>query len=201
MYNTALAAAIKRFSFAKEMQLANKAFESCRYIVNNISIKYLSNDEHKITRTTLQRYYKKGWDKQARKGPASKISKVLIEATVLHVGMKQIYGTGEVKVKDILAIISAIVKNTKHQDSVNEQYTYERIRLAEAERMQNSSVRGVEDIRCQWTTYEKLNQWFDDAKPVLLKYKFAENRKVWIYIIIFFLIYDTLFNLVMKLIL
>ena len=180
VYNTALAAAMKRFSVAKEMQLANKAFESCRYIVSDINITYLSNYEHKITRTTLQRYYKKGWDNKARKGPLSKISRVLIEATVLHVGMKQVSGTGEAKAKDIMAIISAAVKNTKHQDSVNVKYAYEKIRLNEAERMQNGSVRGVEDIRCQWTTYEKLNQWFDDAKPVLLKYKFAEDRKVWI---------------------
>ena len=88
MYNTTLTAAIKRFCFAKEMKLANKAFESCRSIVSDINIKCISNYEHKITRTTLQRYYKKDWDKQARKGPASKISKVLIEETVLHVGMK-----------------------------------------------------------------------------------------------------------------
>ena len=53
VYNTALAAAIKRFSFAKEMQLANKSFESCRYIVSDINIKYLSNFDNKITRTTL----------------------------------------------------------------------------------------------------------------------------------------------------
>ena len=79
---------MKRFSFAKEMQLANTSFETCRYIVSDINIKYLSNYEHKITRTTLQRYYKKGLDNKARKGPPSKISKVLIEATVLHVEMK-----------------------------------------------------------------------------------------------------------------
>ena len=139
------------------MTLANKAYESCHSIVSAINIKYLSNYEHKITRTTQQRYYQKGWDKQARKYPASKISKVLIEATVLHVGMKQVSGTVEAKEKYIMAIISAAVNNTKHQDSVNVQYAYERIRLAEAERMQNSSVRGVEDIRYQWTKYEKLN--------------------------------------------
>ena len=108
---------------------------------------------HSLRAGALQRYYKKGWDKQARKGPASKISKVLIEATVLHVGMKQVSGTVEAKEKYIMAIISAAVNNTKHQDSVNVQYAYEIIRLVEAERMQNSSVRGVENIRCQWTTY------------------------------------------------
>ena len=85
-----------------------------------------------------------------------------------------------------MAIISAAVKNTKHQNSINVQYAYKRIRLADAERIQNSSVREVKDIRCQWTTYEKLNQWCDDTKPVLLKYKFADDRKVWICIIYIF---------------
>ena len=58
--------------------------------------------------------------------------------------------------------------------------------MAEAERMKNNSVRVVEDIRYQLTTYEKLNQWFDDAKSVLLKYKFAEDRKIWFCIIYIF---------------
>ena len=71
----------------------------------------------------------------------------MIEATVLYVGMKQLSGTGEAKAKYIMNIILAA--NTKHQDSVNVQYAYERIRLAEAKRMQNSSVREVEDIRYQ----------------------------------------------------
>ena len=75
VYNTTLIAAINRCSFAKEMKLANTAFESCRSIVSNININHLFNYVHKIPRTTLQSYYKKGWDKQARKGPASKISK------------------------------------------------------------------------------------------------------------------------------
>ena len=34
VYNIALTAAIKRFSFANEMKLANKDFESCRTIVS-----------------------------------------------------------------------------------------------------------------------------------------------------------------------
>ena len=49
--------------------------------------------------------------------------------------------------------------------------------MIETDRLQNSSVRGINDIRCQWTTYETLNQWFDDAAPVLLKYKFAEDKR------------------------
>ena len=38
------------------MKLANKTFESCRNIVSEINIKYLSNFEHKITRTTLRHH-------------------------------------------------------------------------------------------------------------------------------------------------
>ena len=73
----------------------------------------------------------------------------MIKATVLHVGMKKVSGTGESKAKYIMAITSAAVKNAKYQNSVNVQHAYEIIRLADAERMQNSSARGVEDIRCQ----------------------------------------------------
>ena len=38
VYNTALTAAIKRFSFANEMKLVNKYFESCRTIVSEINL-------------------------------------------------------------------------------------------------------------------------------------------------------------------
>lgn len=61
--------------------------------------------------------------------------------------------------------------------------------MIETDRLQNSSVRGINDIRCQWTTYETLNQWFDDAKPVLLKYKFAEDKKYcFVYFIFIFMV-------------
>ena len=59
VYNTVLITVIKCFCFAKEMKLTDKAFESDCSIVSDINIKYISNYKHKITKTTLQRYYKK----------------------------------------------------------------------------------------------------------------------------------------------
>ena len=44
--------------------------------------------------------------------------------------------------------------------------------------MQCSGAVQVKDIRCQWTTYEKLNQWFEDQREVLLNLKFAEDQQV-----------------------
>ena len=42
--------------------------------------------------------------------------------------------------------------------------------------MINSSQLDVEDIRIQWTKYEKTNQWLSDSKQVLVDYGFAETR-------------------------
>ena len=42
--------------------------------------------------------------------------------------------------------------------------------------MINTSQLDVEDIRVQWTTYEKTNQWLSDSKEVLIDYGFAEER-------------------------
>ena len=42
--------------------------------------------------------------------------------------------------------------------------------------MINSSQLDVDDIRMQWTIYEKTNRWLSDSKQVLLDYGFAEER-------------------------
>ena len=77
-----------------------------------------------------------------------------------------------------MALISAVVQNTKHEDTINISYAYDRLRINEAEKFQSNSARGLDDIRFQWISYEKLNKWFDDAKPIILKYKCVEDRKV-----------------------
>ena len=111
-----------------------------------------------------------------RRGLDSKVTSVSIEAMILHVGMMKVSSVGEAKKKEIVDVMSTAVKDTKHEKK-NINYAYNKLRNVEAERLQNTIVKVVEDIRSQWTTYEKINQGFDDAKPVLLKYKFAEDKK------------------------
>jgi len=120
-----------------------------------------------------------------RRGLDSKVTSVSIEAMELHVGMMQVSSVGEAKKKEIVAVMSTAVKDTKHENKKYINYAYNKLRNVEAERLQNTIVKVVENIRSQWTTYEKFNQGFDDAKPVLLKYKFTEDRKFMSSLIIF----------------
>ena len=50
----------------------------------------------KLTRTTLQRHIK-DWTRKVRRGASSVIVGVLIEASILHVGMKEVSGISETK--------------------------------------------------------------------------------------------------------
>jgi len=65
------------------------------------------------------------------------IAGVLIEALTLHVGGKKVSEIGEVKKKNIMAVMSAAMKGTKHENKINIDYVYNRLRSIEAERLQN----------------------------------------------------------------
>ena len=55
------------------------------------------------------------------------IAGVLIEALTLHVGGKQVSEIGEVKKKNIMAVMSAAMKGTKHENKINIDYVYSNI--------------------------------------------------------------------------
>ena len=83
--------------------------------------------------------------------PDLKVPSVLIEAMVLHVGMMQVLGMGEVKKIEIGVVVSTAVKNTEHEHKTNVNYAYNKLRNEEAKRLQNTTVKAVEDIRSQCT--------------------------------------------------
>ena len=51
-----------------------------------------------------------------RRGLDSKVTSVSIEAMALHVGMMQVSSVGEAKKKEIVAVMSTAVKDTKHEN-------------------------------------------------------------------------------------
>ena len=91
--------------------------------------------------------------------------------------MKQVLGKGEAKPKHIRSVLYADVKNTPHESSAKIENIYRKVLTTQAYGMINSSQLDVEDIRMQWTTYEKMNQWLSDSKQVLLDYGFADRRE------------------------
>ena len=70
---------------------------------------------------------------------------------VLHVGMMQVLGMGEVKKIEIVAVVSTAVKDTEHEHKTNVNYAYNKLRNEEAKRLQNTTVKVVEDIISQCT--------------------------------------------------
>ena len=68
----------------------------------------------KLTRTTLQRHIK-DWTRKVRRGASSVIVGVLIEASILHVGMKEVSGISETKKEDIMDVMSTAMRGTKHE--------------------------------------------------------------------------------------
>ena len=82
-----------------------------------------------------------------RSGLDSKDARVLIEAMVLHVGLIQFSGMGKRKKKETVAAMYVAIIDTKHENETNVNYVYNKLRNIEAERLQNTIVKVVEDIR------------------------------------------------------
>lgn len=87
-------------------------------------------------------------------------------------------GLGECKPRDILGLISAAACNTDNENIINPNYIFQRLKEKKARTIQPSKKRKIEDIRAQWVTFEKLNQWFTDQRAFLLETKFAEDIEV-----------------------
>ena len=149
VYCTVFTTALIHILFSTKIRLKNKSVESCRDIVEYINNKYFLKCDAKITRTTLRRYNNNNWKKAIRIDFDSKLSKVLSKAITLHVGMKQILGSGEAKSKDMIALMSTVVQNIKHKNSINISYTYDRLKINKAERLQNSDARELDYIKYQ----------------------------------------------------
>ena len=74
-------------------------------------------------------------------------------------------------------ILSAAVRETKHEASFELESVYRKAISSQAETMQNSKRQQNEDIRSQWTTYEKISTWLQDSGQVLKDIGFAEEKE------------------------
>lgn len=70
------------------MKYDDESFKRCRMIVYNINKKHLIKYNTQITRTILQSYYEKGWNKGIHRDFVPRISNILLEVTPVYCGMK-----------------------------------------------------------------------------------------------------------------
>ena len=92
--------------------------------------------------------------------------------------MMQVSGTGEAKPRHLKGIINATVQGTPHEGAFSKGYAYSKVLSSNALTMEASNGRSQEDIRGQWTTYEKMLLWFEATKSDLLKLGLAQDKAV-----------------------
>jgi hypothetical protein len=87
-------------------------------------------------------------------------------------------GDGELQGKDLKRLIGASIVGTRHADLYKPESVWRKVRNEFPESLQAATKIAVEDARAQWTTYDNLNQWFDDVKKDLLATGLVENEIV-----------------------
>jgi hypothetical protein len=102
-----------------------------------------------------------------KKGPAPKIPEKLMVLVAAHANVCQV-GDGELKGKDLKGLIGASMIGTPHADAYKPESVWRKVRAKYPDALQAATMIAVDDARAQWTTYDNLNQWFDDVKKDLL---------------------------------
>ena len=177
VYARAMKEACSRLKIASDLREDAKEGEGLRGICADVNEKYLKNHPRKISRSSVQRYSKRNGTNfhPKKRGPQSKVPEALLNAMKCETSMMQVSGQGEAKPRDIIGTISTALVGTRHEH-ISPDYVYRKLRRERPEAMQKSRMRNCEDIRLQWTTREKLDQWFTDSKVVLIDLKFGEDR-------------------------
>ena len=113
-----------------------------------------------------------------KKGPPPKIPHKLLQMVALHAEVCQV-GNGELRGKDLRRLIGASKVGTVHADSYKVNSVWRKVTREFPESLQAATKIAVEDARAQWTTYDNLNQWFDDVKKDLLDTGLVEDEMVY----------------------
>ena len=124
-----------------------------------------------LTRSTLYRAVSKGSNGESspvKKGPAAKIPEVLLEVVAAHTQVSQC-SDGEMRGREIKRLIGAAIIGTEYNDRFKIESVWRKVRREFPEQLQATSKMSVDDARAQWTTYENLQQWFEDAKKDLIE--------------------------------
>ena len=112
-----------------------------------------------------------------KKGPQSKIPNKFLEMVATHAEICQV-GDGELRGKYLRRLIGASIVGTPHANEYKVESVLRKARTEFPEALQAATKIAVEDARAQWTTYDNLNQWFDDVKKDLLATGLVEDEQV-----------------------
>ena len=89
-------------------------------------------------------------------------------------------GDGELKGRDVKRLIGASVVGTSHEASFQVESVWRKVRREFPDALQAATKLSIDDARAQWTTYDNLNQWFDNAKNDLLRTGLVVDESVFV---------------------
>ena len=87
-------------------------------------------------------------------------------------------GDGELKGRDLKRLIGASIVGTLHEAAFQVESVWRKVCSKFPAALQAANKISVEDARAQWTTYDNLDQWFDDAKKDLIGTGLVEDKVV-----------------------
>ncbi|KAI2492280.1 hypothetical protein MHU86_22287 [Fragilaria crotonensis] len=93
-----------------------------------------------------------------------------MEAVAAHAEVSQVSGAGgELRGRDLKRLIGAATVGTQYEDQFTVESVWRKVCREFPDKLQAANKVCVDDARSQWTTYQNLQQWFDDAKQDLFE--------------------------------
>jgi hypothetical protein len=158
----------------------NGSTESVACLVTRLNKKYNLDGKRRLSRSTIYRAVQQGHVGQSpcKMGPPPSIPDVLMDALAAHSEVSQVGNGGELRGRDFKRLIGAAVMGTRHENKFTIDSAWKKLRTAHPEKMQATNIATAEDARLKWTTFENLQQWFDDAKADLIATGLVVDQEV-----------------------
>ena len=160
--------------------IVGKTAEPVGAMCQRLNTAFGLDGKKQLSRSTVYRACKEGLagTSPRKKGPAPKIPNTFLKMVATHAEVCQV-GDGELKGKDLKRLIGASIVGTPHADLYKPESVWRKVRNEFPKSLQAATKIAVEDARAQWTTYDNLNQWFDDVKKDMLATGLVENEIVY----------------------
>jgi len=167
------------FKDATNLVAANNTGEPVTRICNRLNQDFQLDGKKRLARSTVYQAAKDGLAGMSPKarGPAPKIPDSFLEMVATHAEVSQV-GEGELKGRDVKRLIGASIVGTEHETRFKVESVWRKVRREFPAALQAATKLVVDDARAQWTTFDNLNQWFDDVKNDLIKTGLVVNEQV-----------------------
>ena len=130
-----------------------------------------------ISKTTMLRYHKIGLDKRRAVGAPPTISTILLNCMRLHIKVLQVSRQGQASGSEIKRKLIAAAIGTDYE-GFDGDWAWRRIRELWPDEISPSMVSQQESIRNEWTTYTKVNDWYECNKKTLIESGLAIDKPI-----------------------